>query len=275
MDRPYLAKDLGDHWRTIYPEVTERYDELFYEAIEQMGQEPLKAERKLKKIIAACGNGHLNAILHLGLLFNDRNKPVEGNALTTKAYLLAKEAIPADFIPGYDELLWSHFDNRAVLQSLWTFGIECQQAKDYERAIKEFNFCMRLNPRDDKGLRYLLLECYQELNKYEAILELEKEYEGDYSVDFYYGKVHALWFAGKEAEAAAQLKAAKSTFPHVAAELLAEKHQFPFDEFEQPYFFEGTYPLGSRQEANHYWMKTRQLWESSPELIDFLKKYLH
>jgi tetratricopeptide (TPR) repeat protein len=275
MDRPYLAKDLGDHWRTVYPEVTELYDELFYEAIEQMGQEPLKAERKLKKIITACGNGHLDAILHLGLLLNDRNKPIEGNALITKAYILAKEAIPADFIPGYDDLLWSHFDNRPVLQSLWSFGMECQQAKDYERAIKEFNFCMRLNPCDDKGLRYLLLECYQELNRYEAILELEKEYEGDYSVDFYYGKVLALWYTGRKAEASEQLEAAKSTFPHVASELLASDHQFPFDEFEEPYFFDGTYPLGSRQEAHHYWMKTRKLWESSPELIDFLKKHLH
>jgi hypothetical protein len=58
MDQPFLQKDLGEHWRTIYPDTIDLYDELFGEALELMELAPAKAERILRKIITACGNGH-------------------------------------------------------------------------------------------------------------------------------------------------------------------------------------------------------------------------
>jgi len=271
MNQPFLQKDFGEHWRTVYPEVVEQYEELFWEAVDLMDQAPAKAERIFKKIIHDCGNAHIDALLHLGLLFNDRNKSIEGNALIVKAHQIAKQALPDDFIVGYDQILWSHMDNRPLLRVFQAYGEELFKAKDYEGAEKALEFLLRLNPTDNQGIRYLMLECFQCREEPLKILELEREYEGDYSADFLYGKVLALLQLGKTEEAISQLAIAKSAFPHVLAELVRTTHQFPFDEFEHSYILDGVYPLGSRQEAYHYWSKTRQFWEKDNQLDTLLK----
>ncbi|WP_121199453.1 hypothetical protein [Mucilaginibacter gracilis] len=61
-----MKKDFGGHWRTVHPEHIEYYEDLFYEALEQIETEPAKEEKKLKKTIITCGNGYLDAILQLG-----------------------------------------------------------------------------------------------------------------------------------------------------------------------------------------------------------------
>ncbi|BAU55648.1 tetratricopeptide repeat protein [Mucilaginibacter gotjawali] len=271
MNQPFLQKDLGEHWRTVNPEVIEPYEEQFWDAVDLMDQAPAKAERIFKKIIRACGDAHMDAILHLGLLFNDRNKSIEGNALIIKAWHIAKEALPADFIIGYDQILWSHMDNRPLLRVFQAYAVELFKAKDYERAEGALDFLLRVNPADNQGIRYLMLECLLWREEYLKILKLEEEYEGDYSADFLYGKALALLQLDKTEEAISQLAIAKSAFPHVAAEFAKAVHEFPFDEFEQSYIFEGVFPLGSKQEAFHYWSKTRKFWEKDGRLETLLK----
>ncbi len=270
MNQPILQKDIGEHWRTVYPEVIEPYEEEFWEAVDLMDQAPAKAERIFKKIIRACGNAHMDAFLHLGLLFNNRNKSIEGNALIIKAHQIAKQAFPDDFIIGYDQILWSHMDNRPLLRVFQAYGEELFRSKDYDSAERALEFLLRVNPTDNQGIRYLLLECLQCQEKPEKVIELEMEYEGDHSAEFMYGKVLALLQLNKRDDAKSQLLIAKSAFPHVAAELAKTSHQFPFDEFEHSYILEGVYPLGSRQEAYHYWSKTRQYWEKYDQLDTLL-----
>jgi len=270
MNQPVLQKDLGEHWRTIYPEIIEACEEQFWEAVDLMDQVPAKAERMFKKIIRACGNAHIDALLHLGLLFNDRNKNIEGNALIVKAYQIARQTIPDDFIVGYDQILWSHMDNRPLLRVFQAYAEELYKSKDYEGAESAMEFLLRINPVDNQGIRYLLLKCLQYQEQPLKILDLENEFEGDYSVEFMYGKVLALLQLDKTSEAATQLVIAKSAFPHVAAELTKTTHHFPFDEFERSYVLEGVYPLGSRQEAFHYWSKTRLFWEKYDKLAKLL-----
>jgi hypothetical protein len=137
-------------------------------------------------------------------------------------------------------------DNRPLLQVFQAYAEELYKSKDYEGAESAMGFLLRINPIDNQGIRYLLLECLQHQQQPPKILELEKEFEGDYSVEFMYGKVPALLKLDKTAETAAQLAIAKSAFPHVAAELAKTTHHFPFDEFERSYVLEGVYPLGSR-----------------------------
>jgi tetratricopeptide (TPR) repeat protein len=189
-----------------------------------------------------------------------------------RAHQVAKEAIPGDFILGYDQIYWSHWDNRPLLRVFQAQGVELMKMGEYGKAIKEFDFLLRVNPRDNQGARFNMLECFQRLGRPEDVIALEHEYERDHSVEFYYGKLLALLQLGRLQEAAIQLATAKASFPYVAEELVKTEHMFPSDEFVQSYILEGVYPLGSKQEAYDYWCKTKGLWEKDQKINKFLTK---
>lgn len=135
--QPKIEKVSDAYWRTIYPDIVSKYSDNFHEAVEYLDSDPKKAERMFKKMILVCGNGHLDAILHLGLLYNDTGKSIEGSALVTKAHRLAIDAIPSNFIPGSDQLNWSTLENRPILRDFHSYGLELMKEQYYDNAIKE------------------------------------------------------------------------------------------------------------------------------------------
>lgn len=157
--QPYLQKDLGGHWRTIYPNVIEDFFDDYWNAVEIMENQPRKAEEVFKKIISNCGNGHIDAILHLGFLYNETGRRIEGNALIHKAHNIALQALPKDFNPNYEEIHWGHVDNRPLLRTFHAAGLEYMNEQQYEKAIEKFNFLLNINPGDNQGVGYLLQKC--------------------------------------------------------------------------------------------------------------------
>jgi hypothetical protein len=92
-----MQKDLAGYWKLCYPEIVNESFEDFYQALDIMDFKPKRAEKIFRKIIAVCGNGHIDAILHLGFLYNDIGKNIEGNALVNKAHAIALDSIPTEF----------------------------------------------------------------------------------------------------------------------------------------------------------------------------------
>ena len=133
-----IQKDLGGHWRTAYPQIVKDTYDQFWNANNIIESQPIKAEKELKKIISVCGNGHIDAILQLGQLYNDTKRPIEGNALVHKAHNLSLEAFPADFNFDCDELSWGHIDNRPVLRTFASIGLEYMKEGQYQKAIDKF-----------------------------------------------------------------------------------------------------------------------------------------
>jgi hypothetical protein len=80
-EQPYITKDLAQDWVTVFPKITEKYFERYWEAVEIMDSQPHKAEQIFTLIIAACGNAHVDALLHLGFLYNETGRRILGNAL--------------------------------------------------------------------------------------------------------------------------------------------------------------------------------------------------
>ncbi len=266
--QPTIQKSFGE-WRTFYPAKSEELDDMYWDAVELMENNPPKAERLFKKVIFKCGNGHLDAILHLGLLFNKNNKAIEGNALVIKAYLLAKGAFPKEFDFNHDELHWSDQPNRPILRSLQAYGLELMKEHQFEDAIVEFNRILKLNSGDNQGIRYLILDCLINLEKYREAIELTNKYD-DYSVDFLYGKMISYYLLQEFDKASEQLVHAREAFPHVAKELIKSRHSFPYDEFDFP--TDGfSYPVGSRQEAFQYWNRNKDVYEKAEGVRNFIK----
>lgn len=265
-----IIQKLGPgQWRTIYPKIVEDTYDLFWEINEMIETQPRKAENQLKSLIKACGNGNIDAILQLGQLYNETSRPIEGNALIYKAHTLSLDAFPFDFDFDSDELLWGHIDNRPVLRTFAAIGIEYMKERQYQKAIDKFEQLLKLNSRDNQGVRYLIPECFMFLKKYDQLLNHLSNTEDDSSLEYLFAKVVALYKTDDFENAKLALKEAKLKHPFVAEELVKNKHEFPVDEFDRQ--FHGV-PMGSRQEAFLYWDRTKELWNKDEDLLQFLSK---
>jgi tetratricopeptide (TPR) repeat protein len=266
-DQPYIQKDLGNHWRTFYPQIVEDVSDEFWNVNEIIESQPKAAEKKLKQIISVCGNGHIDAWLQLGQLYNDTSRPIEGNALIHKAHMISLEAFPPDFNFDNDKMLWGHMDNRPILRTFSSVALEYIKEAQYQKAIDKFQQLMKLEPDDHQGVRDLLPECFLFLKQYDELLNHENAQDEVASIEYMYAKIFAYFKLGKMDNAKATLRKAKELHPFVAEELINTKHEFPFEEFEQPMY---GIPMGSRQEAFEYWHRTQKLWRGEKDLLKFI-----
>lgn len=273
--QPMIEKDLTGYWTTTYPIGTENHLNDFYDAVEIMDDNPKKAEKIFKNIITYCGNGQLDAILHLGFLLMQNKKHIEGNALINKAYRIAIEAFPSNFKLKKDKLEWGDLNNRPIMRSIHAFGLELMKEQNFEKALKVFEFNLQLNPQDHQGIRFLILDCLFELKRPNDVLLFAKKHSDDDSVDFLYGKFLALYLLNKKDEAVIQLIKAKNNYPFVAEELIKIEHAFPHDEVGSALLASAGlgYADGSRTQAYYYWSRTRYFWYDATgvkELISIL-----
>lgn len=272
-EQPYLYHEGDNSWVFIQSQKAEKYFDDYWNAVELMDSVPVKAESKFKKIIKNCGNGHVDAILHLGLLYNDINKPIEGNALIHKAHLIALHAIPNDFNKEHDTIIWSILENRPFLRTYHAVGLEYMNEGQYEKAIEKFNFVLSVNKWDSQGVRYLLPECFLYLKKYHEFIKLYNELlnssDEGHSIEYDFALFYALYKLGEFDKAKEQFKIAQRHFPNVALELMKDTHAFPYDEFDRPLF---GIPMGSKQEAFDYWNRTKKLWVKEKKMQTFIKK---
>lgn len=261
-----------NEWSTFYPDIIEDYFDDYWNAVELMNEHPIKAEKIFKKIISKCGDNHIDAILHLGLLYNQIGKRIEGNALIIKAYHIVQQIIPNELYTKKDKLSWLELSNRPILRTIHAYGLELMNQKKYLEAIKEFEFIIKVNPNDNQGVRYLIIECLFHLEKYIDILKLNSKYKDDRSPEFLYGVFLVLYILDRKDEALIQYKKAKKHFPFVAEELIKSKHVFP--KTDDPFLIkqEGYgYPFGSKQEAYEYWERNQLFWNKADGIVELMK----
>ncbi len=256
----------GD-WMMIYPEIVDTFHEDYYHAVDIMDYEPKKADKIFRKIIKACGNGHIDAILHLGLLQNDLGKKTEGNALVNKAHTIALEAIPTDFNADTAKIPWPYLENRPFLRTFHAIGLEYINEKQFEKALEKFKFILKVNPGDNQGVRFLLPECLIRLYRYDDFLKLDEKSEDSESIEYSYSRVLSYYKLGHFDNAKLEFKSARKLHPHVADELIKDNHAFPTDETRSPYGV----PTGSKQEAFDYWLRTRDVWDKEKGFKEFIK----
>lgn len=269
---PRIVKQSDEHWTTVYPIGIEKYYESYYDAVEIIKIDPHKAERIFKRIISACGNGHIDAVLHLGILFCDSGKNIEGSALIAQAYRIAQEAIPVNFNPGIDRLQWYDIENRAILRAFYYFGIELMNEQNFERAIKEFEFILNVNPDDNQGVRFLLLACYFKQDRIDDILKLEKFFPEEQSIEFLYGKFLALYLLDMKNEAAKQLIKAQESYPFVVEEIISTHSIIHEDDIYDTFEMDNSESTsGSKRQAIEYLQQTQSFWEKAKDIKLFIK----
>ncbi|SHL90226.1 hypothetical protein [Hymenobacter psychrotolerans] len=133
MDQLRMIEYQPRHWRVVYPAVVLEHEALFQQGKALHITAPQEAERIYRRIMAACGELHLDAVSHLGMLLNNRTP---GLGLT---YLMqARLLFPKAFEEGRDVLLYESTGNGFVLTAYYAMGVELQKAKRWAEALALF-----------------------------------------------------------------------------------------------------------------------------------------
>src|SRR5690606_9360702 len=133
----------------------------------------------------------------------------------------------------------------------------------HQEAIAHFEEMLRLNPGDNQGIRYTLLNCYLEEGMGPETKQLLAEYEDDGTATWLYN--HALFLYQQEntsKKAKTQLHKALKHNPHVPAYLLGHKR---LPKRLPPYV-----GFGDENEAVYYAAEAGHLWSQQEEALDWL-----
>lgn len=131
-------------------------------------------------------------------------------------------------------------------ECLWLLGQKEEAAGHYQEML-------RLNPHDNQGIRYTLLQWLLELGREEEVEELLGKYDEDWTAAWLYTR--ALWIFRREGEssnAEAALGDALEQNPHVPPFLLGEK--------KVPSRLPEYMGFGDEREAKAYAAEAGELW---------------
>ncbi len=149
---------------------------------------------------------------------------------------------------------------QGLANTLWELGRE-------EEAITHYRDMLRLNPGDNQGIRYSLLNLLLRLSRDAAAQGLLQEYAEDAMAEWLYTRALLAFRAGGASEAAERaLREAREMNPHVPAYLTGRKR------------IPGRLPAhigwGDESEAAVYAFSYLSSWRQTPGAVDWLRRSL-
>lgn len=229
-----------------------------------------EAEVSLKEIISVKPY-HIDAIHHLGLLFDDTGREFEADLCAKEAAQIGIDALPKTFSWHTARISWGDLSNRPFMRAYHALGLFYLKRHEHGKAQEALKRLVSVHPNDNLGARYELLCSYASIHDWKSVLALSAEYSRDYSPDFLYTKAFALFERGSEEEANRTLEKAASTFPLVAKEILKKRHTPPKSNSLIP----GAVTIGGEEQAYNYWKDNKDMWKKSSLAIEFLKKIIN
>jgi len=238
----------------------------FYDALEEMDAGNLAATQARLRHIIQHYPQHIDAWHHLSLLLADNGDDLLAWACTREAVRLGLDVFPGNFSWKTSRLEWGYLDNRPFLRAYCTLGIRAFKRGDTNAAQTIFTHLLSVNPNDNQGARYLLLDCQLAMNDWKGILRTARRYQGDGAPDMEYGKALALLALGEEDKAEHCLRKAINNHPNVAKELLKTRHVRPKSRIP------GTISRGGADEAFDYWQRNKTHWAKDTRAYALLKE---
>jgi tetratricopeptide (TPR) repeat protein len=230
---------------------------LVYEAWNSEGPHKIELARRALDLSKDCADAYI-------ILAQEDAKGKEARLdLYKKAMDAGKRALdPALFKKSVGKF-WEIMETRPYMRARLGLAESQWELGRKDEALEHLRDLMRLNPADDQGVRYILLQCLLESGADEELGALLDRYGKDTSPEIRY--THALWLfrrQGPGAEANARLKVALQANPHVPAYLLKKKklsQRAPSAAKE-----------GSEEEAEAYAGGAADAWQKTLGALDWL-----
>ncbi|MBW8888287.1 MAG: hypothetical protein JF616_11080 [Fibrobacteres bacterium] len=191
---------------------------LVYEAWNSDGARKASLARRALELSEDCADAYL-------ILAQEETKTREAALdLYHKAYEAGRRALdPAIFVEGEGDF-WAIMETRPYMRARLALAECLWDLSRKEEALGHLRELIRLNPSDNQGVRYILLQCLLESGADEELGDLLSRYGEDASPEIAYTR--ALWQfrrAGRGKAADAALAEALRANPHVPAFLLKRK----------------------------------------------------
>lgn len=158
---------------------------------------------------------------------------------------------------------WGVLETRPYMRARHELALALWRLGHRDEAVGHYHEMLRLNPDDNQGIRYLLID---------ALLELGRDVDADALLELYEedGSAHWTWSAallafrrtGNSASANMALAKAVEANRHVATYLLGEK--------PLPKTLSGFIGVGDESEAVSYARYAAGAWEAAPEAKGWL-----
>ena len=203
-----------------------------------------------------------DVMVALACMPND-NSTWAGTPLRAKIYKRAHQLL--DAVKANDLVLpWLCHENRPALRLL---AQEAFELHDYDEpeAMLRMQQLLRLNPNDNHGLRDLVVNLHLVRGEDREALGVIKAYPDDNMSALSFGKVLALFRLGDIDNATVALKSANKLNPKIVKFLLPARKAQPKS---SPYGIQ----IGGDDEAWQYREEMRDVWESVPGAMDWLKR---
>lgn len=192
-----------------------------------------------------------------------QKSPEKRLELLEKAVSIGKEQLQREFQTGVG-FFWGIIETRPYMRARLTLIHTLLTLGRPEEAISHMEDMLRLNPNDNQGIRWLLLEWYCNMNWLDKAGELLARYPDDSSVYMMCTKVCLDFQASGRSEALTEeLRTILNENPYLAPKLLS---QIEVDPHEPESVI-----VGSEEEADSYCRMFRALWKSTPEALPWLK----
>ncbi|WP_025685167.1 SEC-C domain-containing protein [Paenibacillus maysiensis] len=220
---------------------------------------------KKKKLISQAREldpNNVDALLMLSKLATDISEAIK---LANSAMTYARDELGEDFFVQNKEYFWGMVETRPYMRSKELYAKLVYTSGRISAACEQYEQLLALNPNDNQGIRYSLLLCYLELERFEQAEQLLQSYANEGSTEFQYGKLALEYLQnGETANLTFLYKLARKQNRHVPAYLLGKK-TLPST---QPQYM----TPGDINDAVQYVDSHENLWARLYGLVEWMRK---
>ncbi|MCX6070697.1 MAG: hypothetical protein NTU91_07535 [Chloroflexi bacterium] len=184
-------------------------------------------------------------------------------ALYQQGVEAGERALGKRFFAENTGAFWALLETRPYMRALEGLAGTLWRLGRPDEALVRYRQMLRLNPGDNQGMRYLVLELLFELDRTEEVQALLDEYKDDTLAEFGYARALVEFRRrGPSATAVRLLRKALRTNPHVPAYLTRQKRV--------PGRLPDRIDLGGEAEAAAYASRFLVFWRRTPGAVDWL-----
>jgi tetratricopeptide (TPR) repeat protein len=238
----------------------EEAQDLIYDAWEARTRaRRVKLARKALEISEDCADAY-SLLAEEAAKSND-----EAKALYEKAVAAGERAVGPEVFEKNVGDFWGILETRPYMRARVGLALTLQRMGQREEAKAHYEDMLRLNPDDNQGIRYLLAPLYLELEEYETLQKLLKQYRGDGTATWLYTTALLVFRQeGPGRHATTVLRKAIQQNPFVTEFLLGRRNPPP----GMPEYV----GFGDESEALDYLIGSGLLWLRDPAALDWLEQ---
>lgn len=220
----------------------------------------IRLAKKALKVSLDCADAYV-------LLAEEEARTVQkSRALFQQGVEAGRRALGEEFFQDEENIghFWGIIETRPYMRALAGLANSLWQMGNKEQAELHYREMLRLNPGDNQGIRFVLLELLLDMNHLEKIHALMDEYLDIDNMDWAYtALLMELWENGDSVRAHSLLERAIDTNEYVPAYLLGSKL---IPDMRSPYI-----TLGGEDEAANYALRHLRFWKKKKTALKFLK----